>query len=202
MSKQSNKKSLASISAPSESDQPYHTHGTISADPATQNSQEPSNSSALLEAVDKLKFFLATAPGSFDPSPAPTHDSTVLEDRCFNRFPLPTGEQISCILWNGLYHITGTDIVRALNFRFLAFGRPVKNVKKFEEGIFSDLRNLKAGSDATLEEPKVRLQQCCHLSCHQSYRIVSERFPRTPLQTQLHSHAEKAESVLLVLGAS
>ncbi|KAM0117805.1 hypothetical protein ACP6JC_005583 [Aspergillus fumigatus] len=35
-----------------------------------------------------------------------------------------------------------------------SFGRPVKNSKKFEEGIFSDLRNLKAGTDATLEEPK------------------------------------------------
>ncbi|KAK1003902.1 hypothetical protein LTR54_007666 [Friedmanniomyces endolithicus] len=35
-----------------------------------------------------------------------------------------------------------------------AFGRPVKNAKKFEEGIFSDLRNLKSGTDASLEEPK------------------------------------------------
>ncbi|KAK4570031.1 hypothetical protein LTR86_003001 [Recurvomyces mirabilis] len=35
-----------------------------------------------------------------------------------------------------------------------AFGRPVKNSKKFEEGIFSDLRNLKSGTDASLEEPK------------------------------------------------
>jgi transcription factor STE12 len=30
----------------------------------------------------------------------------------------------------------------------------VKNPKKFEEGIFSDLRNLKSGTDASLEEPK------------------------------------------------
>jgi transcription factor STE12 len=44
--------------------------------------------------------------------------------------------------------------VRCLSFRFQAFGRPVKNSKKFEEGIFSDLRNLKAGTDASLEEPK------------------------------------------------
>ncbi|EDN04890.1 transcription factor steA [Histoplasma mississippiense (nom. inval.)] len=36
----------------------------------------------------------------------------------------------------------------------IAFGRPVKNTKKFEEGIFSDLRNLKSGTDASLEEPK------------------------------------------------
>ncbi|ELQ44587.1 transcription factor steA [Pyricularia oryzae Y34] len=45
-------------------------------------------------------------------------------------------------------------IVRCLSFRFQAFGRPVKNSKKFEEGIFSDLRNLKSGTDASLEEPK------------------------------------------------
>ena len=55
---------------------------------------------------------------------------------------------------SNLFHISGTDIVRCLAFRFQAFGRPVKNSKKFEEGIFSDLRNLKAGNDATLEEPK------------------------------------------------
>ncbi|EIN11939.1 STE-domain-containing protein, partial [Punctularia strigosozonata HHB-11173 SS5] len=41
-----------------------------------------------------------------------------------------------------------------LVFRFEAFGRPVRNMKKFEEGVFSDLRNLKPGVDACLEEPK------------------------------------------------
>ena len=45
--------------------------------------------------------------------------------------------------------------MRALVFRFEAFGRPVRNMKKFEEGVFSDLRNLKPGVDACLEEPKV-----------------------------------------------
>ncbi|KAJ9094991.1 hypothetical protein QFC21_005784 [Naganishia friedmannii] len=73
-----------------------------------------------------------------------------------NRFLLPNGEHVSCVYWNGLYQITGTDIVRALAFRFEAFGRPVKTamVKKFEEGVFSDLRNLKPGEDASLEKPK------------------------------------------------
>ena len=68
---------------------------------------------------------------------------------------------VSTIRWavlmacrNNLFHISGTDIVRCLSFRFQAFGRPVKNSKKFEEGIFSDLRNLKSGTDASLEEPK------------------------------------------------
>ncbi|KAG0147387.1 hypothetical protein CROQUDRAFT_42923 [Cronartium quercuum f. sp. fusiforme G11] len=109
---------------------------------------------SMLEAVDKLKFFLATAPGSFDQSPYDPNDPVAREERCLNRFQLPTGELISCVLWNGLYHVSGTDIVRALHFRFAAFGRPVRNAKKFEEGIFSDLRNLKSGTDATLEEPK------------------------------------------------
>lgn len=42
------------------------------------------------------------------------------------------------------------------SFSFLLIlGRPVRNMKKFEEGVFSDLRNLKPGHDACLEEPKV-----------------------------------------------
>ena len=45
-------------------------------------------------------------------------------------------------------------LVRALAFRFEAFGRPIKHAKKWEEGVFSDLRNLKPGTDACLEEPK------------------------------------------------
>lgn len=75
-------------------------------------------------------------------------------DQYIRRFLLPTGEYVSCVLWNNLFHVSGTDIVRCLSFRFQAFGRPVKNSKKFEEGIFSDLRNLKSGTDASLEEPK------------------------------------------------
>lgn len=110
--------------------------------------------------LDRLKFFLATAPSRWDTSagtgndtgnangfPSPSHPA-------LNRFLLPSQEFVTCVLWNGLYHITGTDIVRALVFRFEAFGRPVRNMKKFEEGVFSDLRNLKPGIDACLEEPK------------------------------------------------
>jgi len=82
----------------------------------------------------------------------PTHPNAA--HPALNRFLLPNQEYVTCVLWNGLYHITGTDIVRALVFRFEAFGRPVKNMKKFEEGVFSDLRNLKPGVDASLEEPK------------------------------------------------
>lgn len=89
-----------------------------------------------------VKYFLLSAPVDWQ------------HDQYIRRFLLPTGEYVSCVLWNTLFHISGTDIVRCLSFRFQAFGRPVKNSKKFEEGIFSDLRNLKSGTDASLEEPK------------------------------------------------
>ncbi|KAF9468386.1 hypothetical protein BDZ94DRAFT_1209448 [Collybia nuda] len=151
--------------------------------------------------LDRLKFFLATAPSRWDTDSAPSNanstpasgtaplplgsgysngtgggDSLPMSMHssmpsqapglpghghgaqgphpALNRFLLPTQEYVTCVLWNGLYHITGTDIVRALVFRFEAFGRPVRNMKKFEEGVFSDLRNLKPGVDACLEEPK------------------------------------------------
>lgn len=96
----------------------------------------------LADPAPAVKYFLISAPVDWAP------------DQYIRRFLLPTGEYVSCVLWNNLFHITGTDIVRCLSFRFQAFGRPVKNSKKFEEGIFSDLRNLKSGTDATLEEPK------------------------------------------------
>jgi transcription factor STE12 len=118
--------------------------------------------------LDRLKFFLATAPSHWDNNNNNTTSSSSSSSQdpnhsnpnphpLLNRFPLPSSEYVTCVLWCGLYHISGTDIVRALTFRFEAFGRPVRNVKKFEEGVFSDLRNLKPGVDACLEEPKVSL---------------------------------------------
>ncbi|KAJ6550838.1 hypothetical protein DFH09DRAFT_606812 [Mycena vulgaris] len=105
--------------------------------------------------LDRLKFFLATAPSRWDGDDyAPADAITPTAHPALNRFLLPSQEYVSCVLWNGLYHITGRDIVRALVFRFEAFARPVHNMKKFEEGVFSDLRNLKPGVDASLEEPK------------------------------------------------
>ncbi|KAF9261002.1 hypothetical protein L218DRAFT_906184 [Marasmius fiardii PR-910] len=108
--------------------------------------------------LDKLKFFLATAPSRWNLSPSgsnqPQHHPHTPSHPALNRFLLPSQEFVTCVYWNELYHITGTDIVRALVFRFEAFGRPVRNMKKFEEGVFSDLRNLKPGQDACLEEPK------------------------------------------------
>ncbi|SAM06780.1 hypothetical protein [Absidia glauca] len=98
-----------------------------------------------LDQINQLKYFLATAPSHWDTHP---------DDPPLQRYSLPSGESVSCVRWQQGFYISGTDIVRSLVYRFHAFGRPVENLKKFEEGIFSDLRNLKPGTDATLEEPK------------------------------------------------
>ncbi|KAJ1983734.1 hypothetical protein H4R34_001112 [Dimargaris verticillata] len=94
------------------------------------------------QALRDLQRFLEDAPTRLTP------DQTLVRHR------LSTGETISCIRWKEQYYITSTDIIRALVFRFQAIGRPVRKLKKFEEGVFSDLRNLKSGVDASLEEPR------------------------------------------------
>ncbi|ODV90555.1 hypothetical protein CANCADRAFT_18583, partial [Tortispora caseinolytica NRRL Y-17796] len=103
-----------------------------------------------LEQLEDLKYFLATAPNNWLPA------------QIIRRYLLPSEEYISCVKWDGIYYITGTDIIRALVFQFAAFGRPITNIKKFEEGVFSDLRNLKTGKDAILEEPKSPFLELLH----------------------------------------
>lgn len=92
--------------------------------------------------LQEFKLFLQTAPVNWS------------QNDLLKRFQLPNGESVSCVLWNELFHITGTDIVKALVYRFELLGRTVVSQKKFEEGIFSDLRNLKPQQDATLEESR------------------------------------------------
>lgn len=93
-----------------------------------------------LAQLDRLKFFLATAPSrwnasattSSNPTPAIGPDTTSFGPNgtsnqlnglqtthpALSRFLIPTTQEyVTCVLWNGLYHITGTDIVRALVFR-------------------------------------------------------------------------------------
>lgn len=97
-----------------------------------------------LSLVEDLKFFLATAPANWQ------------ENQVIRRYYLNNDEGfVSCVFWNNLYFITGTDIVRCILYKFQHFGRTVTDRKKFEEGIFLDLRNLKAGTDSVLENPKL-----------------------------------------------
>lgn len=76
------------------------------------------------------------------------------EGERIKKFQLKNGDYIHCVLWNYHFYITGTDIVKILVWRFQNANRQLGNMKKFEEGIFSDLRNLKPGIDASLEGPR------------------------------------------------
>lgn len=76
------------------------------------------------------------------------------EGEKIKKYQLKNGDYIHCVLWNMHFYITGTDIVKVLVWRFNNAGRQITSPKKFEEGVFSDLRNLKPGIDATLERPR------------------------------------------------
>lgn len=93
--------------------------------------------------IDDLSCFLATAPANWQ------------ENQIIRRYYLNSEQGfVSCVFWNNVYYITGTDIVKCCLYRMQKFGRTIIQRKKFEEGIFSDLRSLKCGIDATLEQPK------------------------------------------------
>lgn len=101
------------------------------------------NYNQLEEQGDKELFhFLANSPKNFR------------EGERIRKYQLKNGDYIHCILWNMHFYITGTDIVKILIWRFQNAGRHIASHKKFEEGVFSDLRNLKPGIDATLESPR------------------------------------------------
>lgn len=94
-------------------------------------------------AGDKELFhFLANAPKEYR------------DGEKIKKYQLKNGDYIHCVLWNMHFYITGTDIVKILVWRFNNAGRQITSPKKFEEGVFSDLRNLKPGIDATLERPR------------------------------------------------
>ena len=84
-------------------------------------------------AVENLKFFLRNSPlGMIN-----NNENKISE------FTFQNNEKIHCTLWNGDYLITSTDILRILYYRFHLYGRPIVNSRKFEEGVFSDLRREK-----------------------------------------------------------
>lgn len=96
-----------------------------------------------LKLVRALDFFLITAPVNWH------------ENQIIRRYYLNKEEGfVSCVYWNNLYFITGTDIVRCIAYKMHHLGRKITDRKKFEEGIFSDLRSLKSGSHAVLEDAR------------------------------------------------
>ncbi|KAJ2747334.1 hypothetical protein GGI20_000585 [Coemansia sp. BCRC 34301] len=106
-----------------------------------------------------LAGFLANAPSLFgeDEVQGEEIDPDIVHGShagAIRRFSFDNGDSLSCVRWDERFHITSTDIIRALVHRFQDIQRPVVNAKKFEEGVFSDLRSLKPGVHARLELPR------------------------------------------------
>lgn len=84
------------------------------------------------------------------------------ENNSISTFILPSSEKIHCILHENSFFITGTDIVKLILWYFNSTGCYISNLKKFEEGIFSDLRRLKSPIDASLEKSKSQFLDFLH----------------------------------------
>ncbi|KAI9227843.1 MAG: STE like transcription factor-domain-containing protein, partial [Piptocephalis tieghemiana] len=99
-----------------------------------------------IKQLDQLDQFLKVAPQHW------------VDNLFLRRLTLPGSEEhISCIYWAGHHYVTGTDIIRALRFRCRLRGYLVVKSKKYEEGVFSDLRHLRPGKESRLEAPRSEL---------------------------------------------
>ena len=87
--------------------------------PYAHSSFYPSSNVAIDPSTNPTTTYRNTFPQSI-PDPIHQHLSHLRAPPhpALNRFLLPNQEFVTCVLWNGLYHISGTDIVRALVFRF------------------------------------------------------------------------------------
>lgn len=85
------------------------------------------------------------------------------------KFELPDSkESVACVYWDGECYVTGTDIIKIISYRLGLEGIqvPPDQMRKFEEGLFSDLRHLKPGHGARLEEARSELLEwLCRHGC-------------------------------------
>lgn len=54
---------------------------------------------------------------------------------------------VACIRWNGECYVTVCDVIRILTFRLHVLGYRIANTTKLSEGVYSDLRTCRPGSD-------------------------------------------------------
>lgn len=59
---------------------------------------------------------------------------------------------IKCVYWEGRYFITGADVIKIVQWRLKMANISILNFQKFEQQVYSDLRRLRIGKDAIIEE--------------------------------------------------
>ncbi|TPX38126.1 hypothetical protein SmJEL517_g00162 [Synchytrium microbalum] len=135
---------------------PLHTsESTASISLETPTSGSTAESNQVDTSVASLKNFLKTAIHSLI---ANQQSPAVVQHH------LAADNIISCVLWNGEngdVFISGTDVLKIVEFLLVKLGRPIRegHLKKWEEGLFSDLRQLKVPTGCSLEQPRSRLLQ-------------------------------------------
>jgi transcription factor STE12 len=96
--------------------------GTVPYGPGSFGSSYPYDGPSTSTTANSTYRNTFTSFPSSQPVPDPIHPQLshlrAPHHPALNRFLLPNHEYVTCVLWNGLYHISGTDIVRALVFRF------------------------------------------------------------------------------------
>jgi len=87
----------------------------------------------------ELKYFLEHATENWP---------TSVSNRSFQLFD----ELIKCVYWEGRYFITGADVIKIVQWRLKMANISILNFQKFEQQVYSDLRRLRIGKDAIIEE--------------------------------------------------
>ncbi|TPX41745.1 hypothetical protein SeLEV6574_g05941 [Synchytrium endobioticum] len=113
----------------------------------------------------RLKTFIRTAPDRLRSKPSP----------CVDKFELDYNGPIAVVSWNQGIFVSGTDVLKIVQKLFSELGRPIDpaHQKKWEEGIFSDLRGLKVSVGCILEQPRSPLLQ--YLFTHGAIRTQKKQ---------------------------
>lgn len=95
--------------------------------------------------------FLLTAPNQLanKPSLVPNADFT------YCSLALTCNESISCVRWNGVCYMTGSDVVRIVAVRLASAGFAEPDTKLLKRNVVSRLRTIKEGRGMLLEPANV-----------------------------------------------
>ena len=102
---------------------------------------------SLLAGASSLSSFLRTGPKPVQVGKPVTVYEHSLGDE----------SSVLCFVRDGRWFMSGRGVVDCVAYRLLATGTTISDHKKFESGIFSDLRNLRQGIDYQLEPAKVSI---------------------------------------------
>jgi len=161
--------------------------------------QSPSERKAFFEKLWKeLVDFLAKADEDW---PSDLAKSVNDSDRC-RRFTV-FGESITCAWWQDRGVVSGSDIVKAIGalYRLSHMGRTLKDRKRLEEGIFSDLRSMRCDTDYVLEAANSNLLKFLYRSnavrTHKRQKVYM--WSAVPFMTLYHETVRRFDGTTILM---